>query len=174
VPSSNRRGRKLISESETLVKECLREVRTLSYVLYPPMLEQAGLEGAIRHFRDGFMARTGIDVRLGIPGNLGRLGREVELALFRVTQESLANVQRHSGSTSAEVLLQLHAGVVDLEVSDRGRGTVTANGDNGEFPFAIGVGIASMKERIKQVGGRLQIKSDRSGTKVRATVPIHA
>jgi len=174
VPSSNRRGRKLLAESEALVKECLREVRTLSYVLYPPMLEQAGLEDAIRHFRDGFAARTGIAVKLDIPRGLGRLGRDVELALFRVTQESLANVQRHSGSSSVEVLIHQHAGVVDLEVNDQGRGIEkTKNSDNGEFPFPIGVGIASMKERIKQVGGRLQIRSDSSGTKVRATVPMH-
>jgi len=173
VPSNNRRARKLLAESEGLVKECLREVRTLSYVLYPPMLEQAGLEDAIRHFRDGFVARTGIDVRLGIQQSLGRLGRDVELALFRVAQESLANIQRHSGSRSAEVLVQHHAGVVDLEVSDQGCGSETMLIGDGEFPFPIGVGIASMKERIKQVGGRLQIRADSNGTKVRATVPVH-
>lgn len=174
VPSSNRRGRKLLSESEALLKECLREVRTLSYVLYPPMLEQAGLEDAIRHFRNGFVGRTGIEVRLEIPQRLGRLGREVELALFRVAQESLANVQRHSGSACAEIVLEKQGGVVELEVNDHGRGAGNRNGDYGEFPFVAGVGIASMKERIKQVGGRLQIKSDGNGTKVRATVPIHA
>jgi two-component system, NarL family, sensor kinase len=177
VPSRNRRSRKLIAESEALAKECLREVRTLSYVLYPPMLEQAGLEDAIRHFRDGFVARTGIDVKLEIPRDLGRLGGEVELALFRVAQESLANVQRHSGSTNAEVRLQLQGGCIELDVTDQGHGAAERNlknSINGEFPFAIGVGIASMHERIKQVGGRLQIRADHKGTSVRVTVPIHA
>jgi PAS domain S-box-containing protein len=175
VPASSRKARKLLSESEALAKECLREVRTLSYVLYPPMLEQAGLEEAIRNFADGFSARTGIQVRMEISPGIGRLSGSVELALFRVMQESLANIQRHSGSHNADILLEHRPGVIVLEVSDSGCGISGKEPlGSGGLPFTIGVGIASMQERIKQVGRRLDIKSGTVGTKVRVTVPVNA
>lgn len=175
LPSSNRTARKLVSESVALAKQCLREVRSLSYVLYPPMLEQAGLEDAIRHFRDGFVQRTGIQVSLAISPGLERLERETELAVFRVMQESLANIQRHSGSSDAEVLLDRQPGVVVLEVRDHGHRILSkGRKGNGESPFSMGVGIASMRERVKQVGGRLEIRSDNTGTTVWAAVPVHA
>lgn len=174
VPSSNRSARKLVSESKALAKECLREIRSLSYVLYPPMLEQAGLEDAIRDFRDGFVKRTGIRVQLEISPGFQRLAREIELAFFRVMQESLANIQRHSGSADAAISLARQPGMIVLQVRNRGSGNPRkAPKANGEFPFSVGVGIASMQERIRQVGGRLEIKSGSDGTTVCATVPIN-
>jgi PAS domain S-box-containing protein len=174
IPSSSRSTRKLIGEAEALAKECIREVRTLSYVLYPPMLEQAGLEDAIRHFREGFVKRSGIQVTLKIAPGLGRLEREMELALFRVMQESLANIQRHSESPNAEILLDHQPGIVVLEVRDFGPGICQAENTHcGELPFSVGVGIASMQERLKQVGGRLEIRSGADGTTVWASVPVH-
>ncbi|HYL62616.1 MAG TPA: PAS domain S-box protein [Candidatus Methylomirabilis sp.] len=173
VSSSNRTARKLISESIALAKECLREVRTLSYVLYPPMLEQAGLEDALRHFREGFVKRSGIQVQLEISPAFARLRRETELALFRIVQESLANIQRHAGSQTAEIRVDRQPGIVVLEVRDHGCGISGKEPrSDGEFPFSVGVGIASMQERIKQVGGRLEIKSGNSGTTVWAAVPV--
>jgi len=171
IPSANRSSRKLIAEALALAKNCLREVRTLSYVLYPPMLEHAGLADAIRDFRDGFVKRTGIEVRLQIAEDFGRLEREKELALFRVMQESLANVQRHSGSARAEIVLTKQPGRVILEVRDQGCG-LPKNG-SGQYAVPMGVGMASMQERLKQVGGWLEIKSRAGATNVWAAVPIN-
>ena len=177
IPTANRSARKLVSEAERLAKESLHEIRTLSYVLYPPMLEQAGLEDAVRDFREGFVKRTGIEVKLEIAPGLVRLARETELALFRVMQESLANVQRHAGNTDAEILLTQEPGIVVLQVRDHGCGIpAKEQGIKGDFPFPVGVGIASMHERIKQVGGRLEIKPGLHGhgTTVCASVPVNA
>ena len=175
VPSANRSARKLIGEAESLAKECVREVRTLSYVLYPPVLEQAGLEEAIREFLEGFVKRTAIQVKLEISPGFLRLHREAELALFRVMQESLANVQRHAGCSSAEVSLDVESGIAVLNVRDFGCGSAGGEShSNGQFPFRVGLGIASMRERIRQVGGHLEIKSTTGGTTVRAAVPVHA
>lgn len=175
VPSSSRAARKLLSDAMSLAKDCVRQIRTLSYVLYPPMLEQAGLEDAIRHFREGFVQRTGIQVRLDISAGFERLAGETEIAIFRVMQESLANIQRHSGSPDAEILLRRQPGIAVLEVRDHGRGI---RGDDRERDavraFPMGVGIASMHQRIKQVGGRLEITASSSGTIVRAEVPVNA
>ena len=136
------------------------------------MLDEAGLELALRHFLDGFEERSRISVELEISPCFKRLAREAEVALFRIAQESLANIQRHSGSSSAEVLLSRGPGMVLLEISDKGHGICTnERARPGTFPFNIGVGIASMQERIKQVGGRLEIESNGSGTTVRATIP---
>lgn len=175
VPASSRAARKLLADAKSLAKDCLRQVRTLSYVLYPPMLEQAGLEDAIRHFRDGFVQRTGIKVNLDISPGFDRLALASELAIFRVMQESLANIQRHSGSSDAEILLHRRSGIAVLEIRDRGCGIRGEHHDSdatGSFP--VGVGIASMQQRVKQVGGRLEIRSSNSGTIVWAAVPVNA
>lgn len=171
IPSANRSSRKLIAEALALAKECLGEVRTLSYVLYPPMLEQGGLADAIRDFREGFVKRTGIEVKVEIAADFERLEREKELALFRVMQESLANIQRHSGSASAEIVVGRQEGMVVLEVRDQGCGM--PNQGNTENGLRMGVGIPSMQERVQQVGGRLEIKSGAGGTTVRAAVPVN-
>lgn len=175
VPSSSRAARKLLSDAMSLAKDCVRQVRTLSYVLYPPMLEQAGLEGAIRHFREGFVQRTGIRVSFEVSTGFERLAHDTELAIFRVMQESLANIHRHSGSPQAEILLHRQPGIAVLEVRDHGCGMRNEDRDgNASGPFPRGVGIASMHQRIKQVGGRLEIRSSDSGTVIRAVVPANA
>lgn len=175
VPSSSRAARKLLSDAMSLAKDCVRQVRTLSYVLYPPMLEQAGLHDAIRHFREGFVQRTGIQVSLDISPGFERLARDTEVAIFRVIQESLANIQRHSGSPDAEILLHRQPGIAVLEVRDHGCGIRNENRDrDATCPFPLGVGIASMHQRVKQVGGRLEIRSSSSGTIIWAAVPVNA
>src|SRR5579859_528724 len=174
IPSASRRLRNDILQCQELVDVCIREVRTLSYVLHPPMLDEAGLDDAIRHFVSGFAQRTGIKVKLEVSANFGRLSREEEMALFRVMQESLINTQRHSGSSNATILLDRTAQGVVLQISDQGRG-IQGNGKRylKDAFFAGGVGIQSMRERMKQVRGQLEIESSPTGTTVRAIVGAH-
>ena len=174
ISSASPKLRKEISQCQELADVCIREIRTLSYVLHPPMLDEAGLEDAIRHYVNGFAERTGIKVRLEISPNFGRLVQEEEMALFRVTQESLVNAQRHSGSSNAMISLERTPQGVVLQIHDEGRG-IQGNGKRhvkGDS-FAGGVGIQSMRERMKQVRGQLEIESSPSGTTVRAMVAAH-
>lgn len=173
IPSSCRKGRKLAAQCEAVAERCLREVRTLSYLLHPPMLDEAGLEDAIRHFALGFGARTGIAVDLDISPQFGRLPEDVELSLFRVVQEGLTNIQRHSGSFTATISLRRDADRITLHVGDTGRGIsgTVRKSEAGHFLLA-GVGIPSMEERVKRVGGQLRVESSASGTKVLVTVPV--
>ena len=172
VPSTNRKARRLISQSEALADQCIREIRTLAYLLHPPMLDESGLEDAIRDYVEGFVKRSGIRVKLEVSPDPGRLPREVELSLFRVVQESLTNIQRHSGSHQARIRIVSNAKRVTLEISDKGRkiprgGLKSARG----FTSGVGVGIPSMYERVQQVGGRFEIDSGGVGTTIRVTVP---
>jgi len=172
IPSSSRKLRKLASQCQALADQCIREVRTLSYLLHPPMLDEAGLEDAIRHYAGGFTERTGIEVELEISPRLGRMKPDAEMALFRVVQESLTNIQRHSGSSQAKIGIERDPGKITLEISDKGRG-IPGNlpRQNGKLSLGLGVGIPSMHEGMKLIGGRLDIESSSSGTTVRATVP---
>jgi PAS domain S-box-containing protein len=175
IPSSARKLRALASRCQELAEKCIREVRTLSYLIFPPMLDETGLADAIRHFVGGFTDRSGIKVGLEVNAHSGRMRGDIELALFRVVQESLTNVHRHSGSLRAKILLDRGSNYVTVEVSDTGQGTSGRNlKTNRGMPFQIGVGISSMTERVKLVGGRLDIISGTSGTTVRATIPIVA
>ena len=172
VPSSSRKLRKLASQCQALADQCIREVRTLSYLLHPPMLDEAGVEDAIRHYAGGFTERTGIEIELEISPRLGRMKTDAEMALFRVVQESLTNIQRHSGNLQAKIRMDRDPGKITVEVSDSGSGiTGDLQRQNGEFPFRPGVGIRSMNERVKLIGGRLDIESSSSGTTVRVTIP---
>ncbi len=175
IPSSARKLRALASRCQELAEKCIREVRTQSYLIFPPMLDETGLADAIRHFGGGFTDRSGIKVGLEVNAHFGRMRGDIELALFRVVQESLTNVHRHSGSLRAKILLDRGSNYVTVEVSDTGQGTSDRNlKTNRGMPFQIGVGISSMTERVKLVGGRLDIISGTSGTTVRATIPIVA
>jgi signal transduction histidine kinase len=168
-----RKARGLVSESQSLADHCIREVRTLSYLLHPPMLDEAGLEDAIRHFAAGFGERTRIEVELQISPGFGRLTQEMELGLFRVVQECLVNIQRHSGSRTARIQLRRDAGIISLRVGDTGHGIPAgARKQNGTMPLTVGVGIPSMEERVKQIGGRLHIDSTSRGTTVNVAIPL--
>ena len=172
VPSSNRKLRELASRCEDLANECVREVRTLSYLMYPPLLDESGLADAIRHFADGFTGRTGIKVELNVNPEFVRMRKDVELALFRVVQESLANIHRHSGSKRAKILLNRRSDEVTVEVTDSGRGASgQKRGTSRGIPFQVGIGISSMRERVKLIGGHLEIVSGPGGTTVRVTIP---
>ncbi len=172
IPSGERKSRRLLSECTALADRCVREVRTLSYVLHPPLLDEAGLEDTIRDYVNGFTKRSGIQVGLELPPGLGKMTREVELTLFRVVQEALTNIQRHSGSQQAKIRIDRNSHLT-LEISDLGQG-ISASAPQGkeEPPFQVGVGIPSMQERVKLIGGRLDIDSTSHGTTVRVTIPL--
>ena len=173
IPSSSRKLRKLTSECQALADQCIREVRTLSYLLHPPMLDEAGLEDAIRHYASGFTQRTGIEIELEISPVLGRVKSDSEMALFRVVQESLTNIQRHSGSRKAKIRIERDPGMIALEISDEGSGIQgNLRRQNGKLSFRLGVGIPSMQERVNLIGGQLEIDSTNQGTTVRVTIPL--
>jgi two-component system NarL family sensor kinase len=152
--------------------QCIREIRTLSYVLHPPILDLVGLGDAIRDYVTGFTRRSGIPVELELSPRVGRMAGDIELALFRAVQESLINIQRHSGSLQAKIRMDRDPGKITLEISDKGSGI---SGDvrkrNGNFSSGLGVGIPSMHERVKLLGGQLDIESSSNGTTVRVAIP---
>ena len=174
IPASKRKCRKLISGCQFVADRCLSEVRTLSYILHPPMLDEAGLEDALRHFMNGFGERTGITLDLEISPDFGRLPDATELSLFRVVQESLTNIQRHAGSRVASIALIRDPEKISLRVSDSGRGIpADKRKEDGTSLAKFGVGISSMAERVKLIGGCLEIESSDEGTSVLVTVPLY-
>ncbi|MCU1242123.1 MAG: domain S-box [Candidatus Acidoferrum typicum] len=162
---------KQMSDCLKLVDQSIKELRTMSYLLYPPMLEEMGLKTAILWYVEGFAKRSGIDVQLDISPALHRLPRELELAAFRVLQESLTNVHRHSGSSTAQIRLRVEEGLLLLEIKDSGKGMppniLEAFRDT---LGTMGVGLRGMNERVRQLGGTLALLSD-GGTTVRASLP---
>jgi PAS domain S-box-containing protein len=165
--------RALVHECLELAHQCSREIRTASYLLHPPLLEEIGLLSALRWLADGLRQRSEIDVRLELPQTTARLPREQELAIFRVAQEALTNVHRHSRSPSATLRLYEQDGAMVLEVEDVGQG-MAAGSASGlvEEASALGVGLAGMRERMRQLGGILTVSSGPQGTCVRASLPI--
>jgi signal transduction histidine kinase len=151
-----------------VLDRCSAEVRTMSHLLHPPLLEEMGLASAIPWYVKGFTERSAINVELDMPKNLERLPESVELVLFRVLQESLTNIHRHSGSTAAKIRLQIDPGRVLLEIEDHGKGFDSGGGQ----PLKTGVGIAGMRERVREAGGELRVVSGTHGTTVEAMVPF--
>ena len=164
-----------LTECANLAEECVKEVRTISYLLYPPMLEEMGLTSAIPWYLDGFSKRSGIKTTFQAAKDIGRLSRDAELVLFRVLQESLTNVQRHSGSPTADISLSLTHDAVTMHVRDTGKGVPSPILEEGsqDWMGSPGVGLRGMSERLRQLGGVLQISSNGCGTAVRATVPLN-
>jgi PAS domain S-box-containing protein len=163
-----------LAECANLVEESIKEVRTISYLLYPPMLEEVGLSSAVPWYVDGFTKRSGIITSFQISPDFPRLSRESELALFRVLQEALANVHRHSGSTTAHVQLLIKNDSVILIVSDTGKGITseTRGQVDQSWVSAMGVGLRGMNERMKELGGNLELRSSNQGTTVTVTIPV--
>jgi signal transduction histidine kinase len=161
-----------LSESEAVVQEMSKEVRTISYLLHPPLLDEAGLASALRWYVEGFTQRSKIQVEAEFPDDFGRLSQELETAIFRVVQESLTNIHRHSGSPTAKVSIARSNGLVLVEVVDRGKGIAPEKRHEVEATGTIGVGLRGMRERIRQLGGDLEIRSNSVGTVVRVQVPV--
>jgi PAS domain S-box-containing protein len=162
----NKRQREALAQSVTIADDSLREIRTVSYLLHPPELDELGLKYALPRYINGFMQRSGIRVDIEISPGLGRLPQLVETTIFRVVQECLTNAHRHSGSETARVRLIRGPSHLVLEVEDTGHG-IRADAPSG-------VGIASMRERLQQVNGRLETISRPDGTVIRATIPLPA
>jgi signal transduction histidine kinase len=140
-------------------------------LLHPPMLDEAGLSSAVRWYIDGFAQRSQIKVDLDIPADFGRLSPEFETAIFRVIQECLTNVHRHSGSSIAKIRLLHVDGQVLVEVEDKGRGISPEKREEMVSGGAPGVGIRGMRERMRQLGGDLEIASNGTGTTILARLP---
>jgi PAS domain S-box-containing protein len=167
------RARTCLSGSLELAEECSREIRTLSYLLHPPLLDEVGLGSALRWFVDGYTQRTGIDVDLEMPPQFARLPEDIELALYRVVQEGLTNIHLHSGSNKAHICLKCRADQAVLTVADEGHGLPPGLVDRGGRRVAkLGVGISGMRERIRQLGGQFEIDTGSKGTTLRAIVPL--
>ena len=156
---------RILEDSIALVENSVNDIRTLSYVLHPPRLDETGLAGGLAEYAAGFTARTDTRIHVEAEPDFGRLADDVEIVLFRVAQEGIANVLRHSRSDTATIRLARKDGNVVLEIEDYGRGMADAG--------ARGVGITGMHERLQQLGGRLEIESDSGGTIVRAVLPQH-
>lgn len=168
------RAQRALAESLALTEDCLRELRTLAYLLHPPELDELGLPDAVRQYVSGFVERSGIPVELELSSDLGRLPQKVEITLFRILQESLNNVLRHSGSPRAWVHVFRTADDVIMRVQDEGQGMQeSASRQSGALPATTGVGIAGMRERVTQLGGRLEIQSTEKGTTLKAVLPLN-
>ena len=162
-----------LTEGRDIVRMIGEEIRTLSYLLHPPLLDESGLGSAVRWYAEGFQKRSGIRLNVNISPDLGRLSTDVEMALFRVVQESLTNVHRYSGSPDAEINVIETRDSVKLEVIDHGKGIQTGGVRTKiEGIASLGVGIPGMRERIRQFGGQLEVDFGRDGTRVSASVPL--
>ena len=163
-----------LAEPVKLANEALQEIRNLAQLLHPPVLDEAGLVSATQWMVDGFSNRSGIKVKLDVSPQLGRLPQNLEIALFRIIQESLSNVHKHSQAKKATIELKSDADKVTLQISDDGRGMpqeVLAPSSEEKTP--LGVGILGMRERLSQLGGTLEISSGKKGTRIKAVVPNH-
>jgi PAS domain S-box-containing protein len=167
------RSQHALSEAQKSVKDLARNIRALSYLLHPPELDELGLPAAIEEYAKGFSQRTSIQLDLDLASGSGRFSQDAETALFRIVQESLGNIQRHSGSSTGKIRLEANRSQVKLEVSDAGTGIpgdILNEERNGIG--ALGVGILGMRERMRQLGGRLDIRSGSGGTTVSAVLPL--
>ncbi len=173
VHSKNDDVNDALEESRDTVRKIGEEIRTLSYLLHPPLLDESGLASAVRWYAEGFQKRSGIHLTVDIPAALGRLSTDVETALFRVVQESLTNVHRYSGSPNAEIKIFAEADQLHLEVIDHGRGIAAGAAPvQIEGVASLGVGIPGMRERLRQLDGNLEVDFGREGTRVVAVVPL--
>jgi two-component system sensor histidine kinase UhpB len=159
-----------VEDNEALVLRVSDEIRTLSYLLHPPLLDEIGLESALKDYVDGFSTRSKIAVRLDISADFGRLSKDAEIALFRVVQECLTNIHRHSGSGTAAIRIVRDNGAIKLEVQDEGKGISAERVEQLNTTGTLGVGFRGMRERLRQLGGSLEVRSDAKGTIVAATL----
>ena len=175
LQSSKDNNAKLASECSEILDKCLTETRTISHLLHPPLLDEAGFGSAARWYVDGFSQRSGIKVNLSLPPKLDRMHKDVEVALFRAVQEGLTNVHRHSGCSVVDVSLSVNTKQLRLQIKDDGRGIPQKRLRSLiEGAAEAGVGLAGMRERVRELGGSLEIRSDRGGTRVVISIPVES
>ena len=165
-------GQRAVSENARLIQQASGEIRTISHLLHPPLIEVAGLFSALRWYVDGFSERSKIKVELDIPDDFDRLPDDLELAIFRIVQECLTNVHRHSGSNTAAVRIGRKDGNLVLQVVDHGKGISEEKRRKLKASGHSGVGFSGMRERLRQLGGTLEIQSGGNGTVVEAVVRV--
>jgi signal transduction histidine kinase len=171
ISAQSREFDEILSQCTSLTRSIADELRTLSYLLHPPMLDACGLNVAVRSYVSGINQRNGLHVEVEIPQDLRRLSEEAELAIFRIVQASLTNVHLHSGASEANVKIEQQSDGIIVAVSDEGHGIPEGVLDDTSRIRTVGIGITGMRERVKQLGGYLEIKTGRSGTRVKATIP---
>jgi len=173
IVPTNAQNHELITTSVDLIDRGIAETRTLSYLLHPPLLDEFGFGSAAKWYIEGFSSRSKIDVEIDIEPHFGRMPEEVELALFRVLQESLTNIHRHSESATAKVCVQKGGDVVTLTVVDHGKGMSEKTLQKFETTQAgLGVGLAGMRERVHQLGGTMKMCSNAKGTVINVCIPL--
>lgn len=165
-------AQRCIEENASLVSQTLTEIRTMSHLLHPPLLDEVGLGSALKWFIEGFAQRSKIAVYLDIPQEFERLTGELEIAVFRIVQECLTNIHRHSGSPTANIRVGVQDGTIHCEVIDKGRGIPPEKQNALSSSGSVGVGFRGMRERVRQLGGTLQVDSNGSGTTVRVVLPL--
>jgi PAS domain S-box-containing protein len=163
---------KAARDNAILIEQVTSEIRTISHLLHPPLLDEVGLASALRWYVEAFSERSKIAVDVDIAGEAERLGSDIEIAIFRVVQECLTNVHRHSGSRSASMRLAKEDGHVRLEIKDTGKGIPLEKQLALASSGQLGVGFRGMRERIAQLGGILEVRSNRNGTLISATLPL--
>ena len=160
-----------VTENSALVQQIGKEIRTISHLLHPPLLDAAGLASALRWYVDGFSERSNVKVDFEIPSEFRRLSDQMEIAIFRLVQECLTNIHRHSGSDWAKITIRADDGGVVVEIKDTGKG-ISLEKQLELSSGRTGVGFRGMRERLRQFGGELNIQSDNRGTVVKATLPL--
>lgn len=164
---------RLLAISRELAEQVTTEVRTISYLMHPPVLDDLGLEGALPWYAVGFASRSGIHTHVNVQPELGRYSKEAELTLYRIVQEALTNIHRHSGSPTANICLFREKNHLTLQITDCGRGIpAQVLEPNGNSRAIIGVGIAGMRERVRHLNGDLLIESTHCGTTIKVTLPV--
>jgi PAS domain S-box-containing protein len=163
------RAARAVSDNAMLVEQVSSEIRTISHLLHPPLLDLAGLRSALRWYVDGFSERSKIKVDLEIPADFGRLTAEMEIAIFRIVQECLTNIHRHSESDAASIRLRKEGNELMVQVRDNGKGIPE---EKQRELTASGLGFGGMRERLRQLGGTLEVQSDGTGTLVRAMLKV--
>lgn len=165
------RAAKSVAENAGMVAEVSKQIRTISYLLHPPLLDEAGLAPALRCYVDGFARRSNIDVQLDISDDFARFAPPVEISIFRVVQECLTNIHRHSGSRTAGIRVLREKTYVRVEIEDAGKG-MSVPASASAIASEAGVGLLGMRERLRVLGGTLDIRSRGKGTKITAVIPV--
>jgi signal transduction histidine kinase len=164
---------KRVSENAAMVEETSKQIRTISYLLHPPLLDEVGLASALRWYVEGFSERSKIEAKLDIPPNFAGLSKEMELSIFRVVQECLTNIHRHAGSPTAEIRILQDEACLRVEIEDTGKGvSFEKESVFGALLGHTGVGLRGMRERLRQFGGTLEVQSTGHGTRVTAILPV--
>ena len=174
LQKTGRTAPELATEAEQIqetVQQLHREIRTTSYLLHPPLLDETGLYSAINWYLEGLQERSGLQVQLDISKEFGRLPRDMELVIFRLVQECLTNIHRHSESKTTSIRIARESNQISLDIRDQGKGM--SPGRLAEIQSGrSGVGIGGMRERLRQFEGIMNVESDHSGTRIYATIPL--